>query len=406
MKENLKHIKRIINQRYQKYCVCCLSKCHDNDHNDSSNDSFHCGHILSEAHGGSSELSNIHSVCKSCNSKMSTKHMYHYMLYKSTNGSKYIDKNRPSYQVYKIINDVLTGVRISSKHNLDTLLGMVYMVQKQAYKEVMKIINKFNDIESDEDEISNDLTNMISNNSVNGICCDSSGKISNESQHVLLDKLQNTTNNKIKQISDNEYNRIISQKYTTKLHKYEYVPNDIKLMELDRIYVNTYDPNNNAILVNAGIITSNDVKSKNDYRNNLDNEDEQNTNHKSISRYVHDMGLHTFQHIAYEDKIKKILLNAWKNGEIKYVINDSMIESFSKQYAPLYNIKKKEMAEWSYRRLSECIKSRDLYKDYCKYVKMLNIKPEEYRKFIKLVSKIMTLNHCRGEIYFAYKNIC
>jgi len=49
-------------------CLCCNSK-------DISQMSFHCGHIIAEAKGGKTNLSNLRPICKDCNLSMKTTDM-------------------------------------------------------------------------------------------------------------------------------------------------------------------------------------------------------------------------------------------------------------------------------------------------------------------------------------------
>ena len=52
-------------------CPCCLSA-----HRIISRDSFSAGHIQAESRGGSSQIHNIIPICKDCNGRMGSSHMY------------------------------------------------------------------------------------------------------------------------------------------------------------------------------------------------------------------------------------------------------------------------------------------------------------------------------------------
>ena len=41
--------------------------------------SFHCGHMISEANGGETIVSNLRPICQNCNSSMNTKNMEDFM---------------------------------------------------------------------------------------------------------------------------------------------------------------------------------------------------------------------------------------------------------------------------------------------------------------------------------------
>jgi len=53
-------------------CLCCKST-------DIIQMSFHCGHIIAEANGGESIVSNLKPICQNCNSSMGTKNMNEFM---------------------------------------------------------------------------------------------------------------------------------------------------------------------------------------------------------------------------------------------------------------------------------------------------------------------------------------
>ena len=54
------------------FCVCCK-------HTIISQMSFHCGHVISEYHGGNVEVSNLRPICQNCNSSMGKRHMGDFM---------------------------------------------------------------------------------------------------------------------------------------------------------------------------------------------------------------------------------------------------------------------------------------------------------------------------------------
>ena len=54
-------------------CVCCKST-------DITQMSFNCGHIVAEANGGETIVSNLKPICQNCNSSMGTKNMNEFML--------------------------------------------------------------------------------------------------------------------------------------------------------------------------------------------------------------------------------------------------------------------------------------------------------------------------------------
>lgn len=53
-------------------CMCCKTT-------DITQLSFHCGHILAEANGGETIVSNLKPICQNCNSSMGTKNMNYFM---------------------------------------------------------------------------------------------------------------------------------------------------------------------------------------------------------------------------------------------------------------------------------------------------------------------------------------
>lgn len=53
-------------------CVCCKST-------DITQMSFNCGHIIAEANGGETIVSNLKPICQNCNSSMGTKNMNDFM---------------------------------------------------------------------------------------------------------------------------------------------------------------------------------------------------------------------------------------------------------------------------------------------------------------------------------------
>jgi hypothetical protein len=53
-------------------CVCCKST-------DITQLSFNCGHIIAEANGGNTIVSNLKPICQNCNSSMGTKNMDYFM---------------------------------------------------------------------------------------------------------------------------------------------------------------------------------------------------------------------------------------------------------------------------------------------------------------------------------------
>ena len=54
-------------------CLCCRST-------DITQMSFNCGHIIAEANGGNTIVSNLKPICQNCNSSMGTKNMNEFML--------------------------------------------------------------------------------------------------------------------------------------------------------------------------------------------------------------------------------------------------------------------------------------------------------------------------------------
>lgn len=74
-KKKVKPIKRMaVWQKYiglsqgESLCLCCKS-------NKINTFTFHCGHVKSEAEGGTIELSNLRPICSVCNSSMGTMNM-------------------------------------------------------------------------------------------------------------------------------------------------------------------------------------------------------------------------------------------------------------------------------------------------------------------------------------------
>jgi 5-methylcytosine-specific restriction endonuclease McrA len=53
-------------------CVCCKST-------DIIQMSFNCGHVIAEANGGETIVSNLKPICQNCNSSMGTKNMNEFM---------------------------------------------------------------------------------------------------------------------------------------------------------------------------------------------------------------------------------------------------------------------------------------------------------------------------------------
>jgi hypothetical protein len=53
-------------------CMCCKST-------DITQMSFNCGHIVAEANGGDTIVSNLKPICQNCNSSMGTKNMEDFM---------------------------------------------------------------------------------------------------------------------------------------------------------------------------------------------------------------------------------------------------------------------------------------------------------------------------------------
>ena len=53
-------------------CMCCKST-------DITQMSFNCGHIVAEAKGGATIVSNLKPICQNCNSSMGTKNMNEFM---------------------------------------------------------------------------------------------------------------------------------------------------------------------------------------------------------------------------------------------------------------------------------------------------------------------------------------
>jgi len=54
-------------------CMCCKST-------DITQLSFNCGHIIAEANGGDTVVSNLKPICQNCNSSMGTKNMNDFMI--------------------------------------------------------------------------------------------------------------------------------------------------------------------------------------------------------------------------------------------------------------------------------------------------------------------------------------
>ncbi len=54
-------------------CLCCKST-------DITQLSFNCGHIIAEANGGDTVVSNLKPICQNCNSSMGTKNMNEFMM--------------------------------------------------------------------------------------------------------------------------------------------------------------------------------------------------------------------------------------------------------------------------------------------------------------------------------------
>lgn len=54
-------------------CVCCKST-------DITQMSFNCGHVIAEANGGETIVSNLKPICQNCNSSMGTRNMNEFMM--------------------------------------------------------------------------------------------------------------------------------------------------------------------------------------------------------------------------------------------------------------------------------------------------------------------------------------
>ena len=54
-------------------CMCCNST-------DITQMSFNCGHIIAEANGGNTIVSNLKPICQNCNSSMGTKNMNEFII--------------------------------------------------------------------------------------------------------------------------------------------------------------------------------------------------------------------------------------------------------------------------------------------------------------------------------------
>ena len=71
-------IKRLVWNKYigevigKSKCTCCFVT-------DITQLSFHCGHIIAEANGGETTVSNLKPICQNCNSSMGTKDMNKFM---------------------------------------------------------------------------------------------------------------------------------------------------------------------------------------------------------------------------------------------------------------------------------------------------------------------------------------
>lgn len=72
------NLKTLILQRYGKSCFACLTELN----------SWECGHILSVAHGGLTIPENLRPLCFTCNRKMSSMHMYEYIVRNNLPGIK------------------------------------------------------------------------------------------------------------------------------------------------------------------------------------------------------------------------------------------------------------------------------------------------------------------------------
>lgn len=54
-------------------CLCCKTT-------DITQLSFHCGHVIPEAHGGEVCVDNLRPICQNCNSSMGTMNMNEFMM--------------------------------------------------------------------------------------------------------------------------------------------------------------------------------------------------------------------------------------------------------------------------------------------------------------------------------------
>ena len=82
--------------RARAYCLICNNNIISRF---SGNNKFHCGHIQSEANGGSINIENLLPICRTCNTSMGTAHMDDYVKSQFPNHwDNYINRN------YKIPN--------------------------------------------------------------------------------------------------------------------------------------------------------------------------------------------------------------------------------------------------------------------------------------------------------------
>ena len=57
-----------VGKQFQTKCMCCSFETIDVFH-------FECGHIVPESKGGSTELSNLRPICRTCNLSMGNQHL-------------------------------------------------------------------------------------------------------------------------------------------------------------------------------------------------------------------------------------------------------------------------------------------------------------------------------------------
>lgn len=95
-------VKYMGQDRARAYCLICNNNIISRF---SGNNKFHCGHIQSEANGGSINIENLLPICSTCNTSMGTTHMDDYV--KSQFPNNWLDYNNRNYKIPNSNNELI-----------------------------------------------------------------------------------------------------------------------------------------------------------------------------------------------------------------------------------------------------------------------------------------------------------